>query len=225
MIALLNDLADALAQAGRGSESDALLHEAQTLIGNLKNESLKAALLTTQGDVRRFSGDSKAADGFYQQALRTAQRGNDPDQILISRLHAAESGLNKGNLNSAIREFGQLMQEADSHNRKLLSLESSLDRAEALIERKAYAEARQELQTDLGKGEKLGSRYQNARIHYLLATALRLEGNKADASGHYQLSLNLMDEMRKDPGAEKLLDRADLKLMFNEASRFAPTKN
>ncbi len=34
-----------------------------------------------------------------------------------------------------------------------------------------------------------------------------------------------MDEMRKDPGAEKLLDRADLKLMYTEASRFAPAKN
>jgi tetratricopeptide (TPR) repeat protein len=134
-------------------------------------------------------------------------------------------GLNRGNPNPAIREFGQLMQEADSHNRKLLSLESSLDRAEALMERNAYPEAQQELQGDLGKGEKLGSRYQNARIHYLLATALRLAGNKSDASGQYRLSLNLMDEMRKDPGAEKLLDRADLKLMYTEASRFAPDKN
>jgi eukaryotic-like serine/threonine-protein kinase len=225
MIALLNDLADALAQAGRGSESDALLHEAQTLVGNLKNESLKSALLSTQGDVRRFSGDSRSAEGLYKQALQTALRGNDPDQILISKLHVAEMGLNRGNPNPAIREFGQLMQEADSHNRKLLSLESSLDRAEALMERNAYPEAQQELQGDLGKGEKLGSRYQNARIHYLLATALRLAGNKSDASGQYRLSLNLMDEMRKDPGAEKLLDRADLKLMYTEASRFAPDKN
>jgi len=225
MFALLNDLADTLAQSGRASASEPLLREAQTVARDLKNESLQADLLTTQGDVQRYSGDSKSAAAFYQQALGVALRGTDPEETLMCRLHVAESALNRGNPDSAIREFRKLMQQADSRNLKYLSLESSVDAAEAMIERKGYAEAQQELQTDLGKSEQLGSRYQSARIHYLLASALRLGGNGSDASEQYRLALSSIEDMRKDAGGEKLLERSDLKSMFTEASRFASAKN
>ncbi len=225
MATLLNDLADALAQAGRGSESDSFLQEAQTLAGNLKNESLKAQLLTTQADVRRYRGDTQSADALYQQALRSALRGSAPEEVLISKLHAAEIGLNRVNPDLLIREFRALMQEADSRNLKHLSMESSVDAAEALIARKDYTQAERELQTALGKSEKLGARYQIARIHYLLATALRLGGNRPDASEHYRLALNLIEDMQKDAGAEKLLQRSDMKSMFAEVSRFAAAAN
>jgi hypothetical protein len=33
-----------------------------------------------------------------------------------------------------------------------------------------------------------------------------------------------MEDMQKDAGAEKLLDRADLKSMFTEATQFAAAK-
>jgi len=225
MVELLNDLADALAQAGRASESEPLLREAQTIVHDLKNETAQAELLSTQGDVKRYSGDSKSAAAFYEQALRAASRGTDPIEILLCRLHVAETALDTGAVDSATRELPKLTQEADARDLKYLSLEGSVDLAEAMIERKKYAEARQELQADLGKSEKLGSRYQTARIHYLLATALRLGGSGPDASEHYRLAVSLIEEMRKDPGAEKLLDRSDVKSMSAEASRFAAAKN
>jgi len=134
-------------------------------------------------------------------------------------------GLNKGNPDSAIREFRKLTEQADGRSLKYLSLESSVGMAEAMIEKKSYAAAQQELQTDLGKSERLGSRYQTARIHYLLANALRLGGNGSEASAHYQQAVSLLEEMRKDAGAEKLLERSGLKSMFTEASRFAAAKN
>ncbi len=83
-----------------------MLKEAQSLVGNIKNESLTAQLLTTQGDVKRFSGDTKAADTFYQQALKSAMRGSSPEDILICKLHAAEIALVKEipNLRSANSE-------------------------------------------------------------------------------------------------------------------------
>ena len=90
MAALLKDLADALAHAGRGSERSRFCNEAQSLVGDLKNESLKAQLLSTQGDVRRYSGDPKSADAFYQQALQSALRGNAPEDD--SDLQIARSG-------------------------------------------------------------------------------------------------------------------------------------
>jgi len=225
MAALLKDLADALAQAGRGPEAEPLLKEAQSLVGDIKNESLKAQLLSTQGDIRRYSGDTKAADTFYQQALKSAMRGSSPEDILICKLHAAEIALGKGSSEASIREFRKLTQEADSRNLKYLSLESSVDGAEAMIARKDFIGAEQELQTALGKSEKMGARFQSARIHYLLGSALRQSGHSSDAPQHYRVALNLMEDMQKDAGAEKLLDRADLKSMFTEATQFAAAKS
>jgi hypothetical protein len=100
-----------------------------------------------------------------------------------------------------------------------------VDGAEALIAGKKYAAAQQELQTDLGKSEKLGSRFQSVRIHYLLGTALQSAGNPADASQHYRMAVKLIDDMQKDAGAEKLLERADLKAMFTEATQAAAAAN
>jgi eukaryotic-like serine/threonine-protein kinase len=225
MVERLNDLADALAQSGRASEAEPLLGEAQTLQRELKNESLKPELLGTQGDIKRYSGDAASARAFYEQALQAALHGNAPDETLLCRVHAAEITLGVGNAESAMREFRKLTQQADSRNLKYLALESSVDGAEATIARKGYAEAQQQLQSDLGKSERLGSRLQSARIQFLLATALRLSGNTSDASGHYQQALTLMEDMRKDSGAEKLLDRPDLKSMFTEASRFTTARN
>jgi tetratricopeptide (TPR) repeat protein len=225
MIELLNDLADTLAQSGRGSESAALLQEVQAVADSLKNESAQAELLNTRGDVERYRGDWKSARNFYDQASRAAVRGSDPDVALISKLHVAEAAMGEGSSASVLRDFRGLTQQADSRNLKYLSLQSSVDTAEAMIHAKDYSHAQQELQTSLSKSEKLGSRYLTMRIQFLLGTVGRLGGIGSDASEHYRLALNLMEDMRKDTGAEKLLERSDLKTMFAEASQYAAAKN
>jgi hypothetical protein len=50
---------------------------------------------------------------------------------------------------------------------------------------------------------------------------LRLSGNNAEATGHYRQALGLVDQIQKEPGAEKFLERSDVKLMVNQASQFA----
>jgi tetratricopeptide (TPR) repeat protein len=225
MVELLNDLAEALAQAGRGSESVPLLQEAQGMALTLKNDIAQAEILNTQGNVQRYRGDWKAAKGFYEQALRAASRGTDPDQILISKLHLAEAALAEGHAQTVVRDFRNLAQEASSRGLKYLSLQSSVDMAEAMIVNKDYSHAQQELQTALGTSERLGSRYLSARIHYLLGNALRLNGNAAEATAQYGQAISLIEDMRKEPGAEKLLERADLRALFTQASQFAPAKH
>jgi serine/threonine protein kinase/tetratricopeptide (TPR) repeat protein len=218
MVDLLNDLADTLAMAGRGPESAPLLEEAQSIARDMKSQSLQAELLNTEGDVRRYRGDWKSARDFYDRALRAASRGTDPAEVLILNLHFAETALWEGRGQSAIRDFRNLAREADSHALKYFSLESSVDMAEAMINTKDYSHAQQELETDLGRSEKLGLRYQSARIHYLLGKALRLGGKGADAPEHYRQALSLIDEMRKEAGAEKLLERFDVKAIYAESS-------
>ncbi len=221
MAELLIDLADALAQAGRGSESGALLQEAQTIARDLRNANLQTELLITQGDVQLYRGDRKLAKTLYDQAVHAAARATDPGEVLIAKLRVAEAAMSEGNTPSTLRELRAVTQQADGRNMKYLSLESSTDAAEAMMHSKDYSHALQELQTGLSKSEKLGSRYLSARIHYLLGNAYRLGGNAADARGHYRQVLDLLGDMTKEPGAEKLLGRSDLKSIYDESVHWA----
>jgi serine/threonine protein kinase/tetratricopeptide (TPR) repeat protein len=221
MAGFLNDLADVLAQSGRADESVKLLEEAQAMARDLKNESLHASILNTQGDVQFYRGDFKGAGGFYDQAARAASRGTDREQILISKLNLARVAIAGGRAQSAVGDLRTLTQQADALNMKYLALESSVDMADAIVENKDYSHAQQELQADLGKSEKLGTRYQTVRIQYLLGNAVRLAGDATEASGHYRQALNLLDEMKKESGAEKLLQRQDLKSMYDESTHWS----
>ena len=122
-----------------------------------------------------------------------------------------------GTRTSAVRDLRALAQQADNLNMKYLALECSIEMAQAMVDSKDYSHALQELQGELGKSEKLGTRYQTARIQFLLGNALRLSGNTADATGHYRETFSLLDDMKKEPGAEHLLDRSDLHAMYERS--------
>jgi len=225
MFDALNDLADTLAQVGRGAESQPLLQEAQAIAAGLKNQDLRASLLNTEGDIRRYAGDWKSAKALYGQAALAATRSADPEEVVISRLHVTEAALNESNAAAALGELRKLRDQADNHNLKYRSMVISADMGEAMMGMKDFAHAQVELRAALGQSDKLGARDQSARIHYLLGNALRLGGNAADAPGHYRQALTLIDAMQKERGAEKLVDRADLKALVAEASRFAAANN
>ena len=44
-------------------------------------------------------------------------------------------------------------------------------------------------------------------------------GNASEAQSHSRETLRLLDEMKKDPGAESLLKRADFKNIYDTASQ------
>jgi tetratricopeptide (TPR) repeat protein/predicted Ser/Thr protein kinase len=221
MADLLTNLAAALAQAGRGSESEPLLKEALAIAQGLKNQGIQAAILSTQGDVQRYRGDWSAAKDYYNQAARMASRGTDPERRLILKLHLAEVDLAQGKLQMATHDLRNLAQQADSLNLKYLSLLCSVDLAEAMINLKDYTHAQQELEQAMGRSEKLGTRFLSARIHYLLGSALHRSGNGADAASHYRQAISFINDMSKESGAEKLTDRSDIRTLYAEASRAA----
>lgn len=214
MVQILNDFAKGLANAGRGAEAAKILEEAQGLAAQLKNDMLMSGVLNTRGDVLLYGGDFKGAKSLYQQGLQLASRAKAQENILVSKLNVAEVAIAEGRFQSAIGDLRAIVQQADSLDFKYLSLEGSVDLAEALIKSKSYSQAQQELQTALSKSEKQGSRFLTLRIHYLLGDALRLSGNGAEAAGHYGQARQLMDDMKKEPGAEHLLDRSDLKTIY-----------
>jgi len=60
-----------------------------------------------------------------------------------------------------------------------------------------------------------------AKSQYLLATALRLAGNGAEASRHYADAHRILDEMSSEAKSDTLLKRADLGSIYAESAKWS----
>jgi tetratricopeptide (TPR) repeat protein len=222
----LGSYGGALAEAGRWEEAQKTLDEALSLARELKSQPIVAQTLNFQGDSAFYRGDFKSAKTFCAQALQAASRTKDREKVLASKVGLAKVAMREeGRSREAISSLRTLAQDADSLGLKYLSVECSIDLAEALVNAKDYARARQELQPALAKAEKLGLRTLLAKDQYLLATVLRATGNGTEATPHYREALRLLDEIRKEAGAEKVIERADLKAIYAECTRWSQSAN
>jgi len=221
MVEVLSGYGDALAQAGRGEESQKSFDEAMSLARELKNDAFVAQILNYQGDSFFYRGDFKSARGLYEQAMKVASHTSDRGKVLISRFNLAKAAVKDGRSQAAIGGLKGLAQEADTLGLKYLSAECSIYLAEALVNTKDYARARQELERAVAKTEILGLRTLSAQGHYLLATALRASGDSTEATPHYREALRLLDEIRKEAGTEKVIERADLNPIYSDCTRWS----
>jgi hypothetical protein len=102
---------------------------------------------------------------------------------------------------------------------KYVSVEASIFMAEAMIQIRDAAGARQELERALLRSDKQGMQPLSARARYLLAGISEGSASGSDARDNYGQALRLLDAMKKDPGAESLLQRADFKAIFDASTR------
>ncbi|MFL6302231.1 MAG: protein kinase domain-containing protein [Candidatus Sulfotelmatobacter sp.] len=218
MAQFLADFGDALARAGRLSEAAKPLEEADALARPLKNEALQALILNSKGDLAFYGGDLKQTKEFYTHALSSAARSNERHATLNAKINLAKVTLAQGHLASE-HELRQLADQAEALGMRDLSTEVSVLVGQTMVSGKDYSHAREALERSLGSSEKLGMRMQTVKIQYLLGNSLRLSGDSTNAAGHYRNAARLLDEMKKDPGAEKLLERADLKSIYEEATQ------
>ena len=218
---LWNDLGNALAKAGRGTEAEKPLENAQNMAENFKSDGLLSQVLNSQGNVKLYAGDYKGANELYQRALRLASKGSARDIILLSKLNLDKVAVAQGNSHSVVNELRSLSEQAQQQGIKHMALESSVDMATAMVNSKDYTHARQELERALNVSEKLGARLQTARIHYLLGTVDRATGSASAATSQYTQALKLLDDIKKEAGAEHLLDRVDLKTIYEDASHWS----
>jgi hypothetical protein len=98
-------------------------------------------------------------------------------------------------------------------------VEESIFMAEAMMQGHDYSHAGQELQRALQRSDRLGQQALSVQAHYLLGNIAHESASRADEQQNYRWVVNTLDTMRKDPGAEKLLQRSDLKLMYEESLR------
>jgi serine/threonine protein kinase/tetratricopeptide (TPR) repeat protein len=213
----LNNLADALALVGRGEESGKLLEEATKLANGLKNESMHSELLNTQGDAAFYRGDYKAARSAYEQAAQSAAKAKDREKNLIPKMNLARVSIAEGRPQAAVPELRAAIQQADSLHLKYYRLRGSVDLAEAMIKSKDYSHAKQELDQALNTSEKLGTRLQTAIIHFQMGSLLKQTGDAPGAAEQCRQADTLLEEIKKEPGAEHVLERVDLRAMDAEA--------
>jgi tetratricopeptide (TPR) repeat protein/predicted Ser/Thr protein kinase len=214
---------EALTLAGRGDEAGPYLNDALSLSRELKNQGMESQTLAFQGNVAYYRGDYKSARTFYEQALPAASRSKEPDRILIAKVALAKIAAQEGSPQQVISGFRKLMQEADDQSVPNVSVESSIYMAEAMIRNHDNVQAQEELERALLRADKIGLKPLSIKAHYLLGTALRAAGDQADAQQHYRTTVQMLDEMRMEPGSEKILQRADFKTMYDESTRWAET--
>jgi len=222
MAEILGGYAEALTLAGRGQESRAYLDEALRLSRELKNDGMVAQTLDFEGDLAYYGGDAKSARSYYQSALQAATHSKEPDKVLIAKADLARVDIAEGRAAVAIGNLRPLAGEAEEQGFAYMAVECSIDLAEALMQTRDYSHARAELERALLQADKLGLKPLGTQAHYVLATVLRQSGNSADAQEHYRDSTQLLDDMRKEPGAEKILQRSDFRAIYDEATRWSP---
>ena len=212
---------ESLILAGRGEEAKTYLDDALRLAREQKNDGLVSQTLGFQGDAAYYRGDWKSARGFYEQALQAAVRSKEPDRILTAKVNLTKVTLQEGHVQQAIPSLRQLMQQADEQGAQNISVECSIYVGEALLQSHDNAHAEQELERALLRADKIGMKPLSAQANYLLGVALHASGNQPDAKQHYRTTVQLLDDMRKEPDADKILQRSDFKAIYDQATREA----
>jgi eukaryotic-like serine/threonine-protein kinase len=219
MAQVLGGAAETLILAGRGDEAKSYLEEALSLSHELKSDEMGAAALGFQGDGHFYSGNLKSAHASYAEALQVAIRSKEPVFILIAKANLAKVGLQEKRVQEAASSLRLLAPQADSLGLKYTSVECSIFIAETMMQNRDRSPARQGLERALLLSDKLGMQPLSARAHYLLAVIARESGNSSEAQDHDREALRLLDAMKKDPGAEKLLQRSDFKSIYDDSTR------
>jgi tetratricopeptide (TPR) repeat protein len=220
MATFLTDLAGALARAGRGDEAAKPLDEADGIARDLKIDSLSASILNTRGDIAFFKGDLKSADQLYQSALRLTARIKDNDIIAQSKLNVANTAIAQGRAKDALNMLHPLLKSGGNIS-SYLTVRTAITDAEAEIGIKDYAHAQHDLEQILVTTDKSSMRLDAARIYYLLGETARLSGgDHTKFAYNYAQAVRLLDTVKSDPGADKILTRADLKTIYDNANHW-----
>jgi tetratricopeptide (TPR) repeat protein/predicted Ser/Thr protein kinase len=221
MSEILGGYGQALILAGRMDDAKGVLDEAMSLARELKNDGLVAQTLEFEGDAQFYRANFGAAQSLYDQALPAATSSKEPERVLLTKIAQAEVAVREKKGSTAT--LRTLMQQADDAGLKYSSVECELFLAEAMLQAHDATHARQEIDRALLRSDKLGQQALSAHAHYLLGMIARDSKNNADALDNFRWVVNTLDGMRKDPGAENLLTRDDMKRMYADASGWLKT--
>jgi len=204
-----------LALSGRADEASKNLDEALALARESKNSSLVAQVLRFQAENAYFRGDTRGAGRLAEEAVRAASQSADRSMDLWAQFTAANISAAALPTKATAATFAQIGRRAEVAGLTYLSVYSALQRADTLLRIGDHKQAHELVEQTLAKAETLGLRELLARCEYVLATTMRLTGD-SQARRHYTTALQLLEAMKREDGNQKLLERADLKVIHAE---------
>ena len=217
----LSRYGEVLSAVGRGEEGQKYIDQALDLDTQVKVPlHNKAAALNSLGDSYFYRGNYPAARQQYQRALQAV--GKAPtEESLRAQLGLARLELAQGHAGSAAPALKQIMQSANSVGLKAVAIRASISYGEALLATNRADAARQQLEEAMGQADGLGMLLERALAQYLLGKVLTMTGKPKDATLHFQEAARIMQSLSKQPGAEHILERTDLKDIFADAKSSA----
>jgi hypothetical protein len=97
-----------------------------------------------------------------------------------------------------------------------LSVECSVRRAETLLALGDRTEALREADRAIGRADVLGLKVLLARAHYVKASVLRANADPS-ARREFTLAVRAFEDVKRDSGNERVLERADLAKVYGDA--------
>jgi serine/threonine protein kinase/tetratricopeptide (TPR) repeat protein len=208
---------NALSQVGRWDEGQKNLAEAIKLATDVKNDTVLAQALNYLGDSYFYRGDYSMAQQQYDRALQVATRSKNRELLAVTRFNMARLGVVEGHPAASLPVLKKLVEDFDSLGLKALSVQASVYLAQALLATNKPQDAQQELDRALNRAEKLGLLIEQARAHFLMGEIYSRSGKTNQYAPPYQEAVRILKSINKENGAGRLLERFDLKDMYQQA--------
>jgi Tfp pilus assembly protein PilF len=206
-----------LSEVGRWDEGRKYLDNAVKLATDVKNDGILAEALNYQGDSFFYAGDFSSARQQYEKAMQMATRAKYREVITRSKFDLARLDVVQNRAAGAIPSLKKLVEETDTVGLRALSVQASLYLAKALLETGKPQDAQQELDRAMNRAEKLGLLIEQAQAHFLLAEVYEKTGKSREYAPQYQEAVRLLESISKEQGAGRLLDRSDLKDLYQQS--------
>jgi len=189
---------NALALTGKKAEAQTNFVEALALARDLKNQDEVAHILGFQGDNAFYTGDLKTARQYYAQAQQAAAHSTDHNLVLLAKFNMAKLGVAEGHAQASVAALTAIKDEATTSGFKYLAVQATLYLAQALIDTKNVAKAKDLLQSAMLLADKLGLLSMKAQGHVLMARALQREGKAADAELERKAAARVFDDIKAE---------------------------
>jgi tetratricopeptide (TPR) repeat protein len=219
---ILSGLGYSLALGGRADEASKNLDEALGVAHDLKHAGLNAQVLRFQAESAFLRGDAASAGRLAGEAMQAAAHGSDRSMDLWARYVAACISAASQPTRATAANLAQIGGQAQSAGLAYLAVSCALQQADTLLRAGDHQQARAQVEETLARAEALGLRELRARSEYVLGAAMRRAGDP-QARRHYSAGLQLLEEMAREDGSQKLLERSDLKAIHDECVKWSKT--
>ena len=207
----------ALSEVGRWDEARKYLDNAVKLATDVKNDGIIAEVLNFQGDSYFYAGDYSSARQQYEKAMQMATKAKNREVLTRSKFDLARLDVMQNRAVAAIPVLKKLVEETDAVGLRALSVQSSLYLAKALLDTGKPQDAQGELDRAMNRAEKLGLLVEQAQAHFLLGQSYSRTGRTNQYAPQYQQAVRILESISKEPGVGRLLDRSDLKDVYQQS--------